>query len=151
MESMLPRTVPPKSVPELMSDVDVTLKICESNSNESSEDHKRRRTNIDTINSTPLSIIRDLFASITSHHITSHHEPSLHSNSNHVQVLHRLQSRSIAGSPAPVLCCMPVRLVLFQGLSEERLEEAAQEDLQASQRGTWRHAGAECYPYAPIY
>jgi hypothetical protein len=43
---------------------------------------------------------------------------------------------------------MPVRLVLFQGLSEDRLEEeAAQANLQASQRGAWRHAGAERHPY----
>jgi hypothetical protein len=39
---------------------------------------------------------------------------------------------------------MPVRLVLFQGLSsEERLEAAAQTNLQASQRGSWKHAVAD--------
>jgi hypothetical protein len=60
-------------------------------------------------------------------------------NHDRAQELHRLQSRSIAGA---VLLCMQVRRVLFQILSEERLEEAAQENLQASQRGAWRHAGA---------
>jgi hypothetical protein len=39
----------------------------------------------------------------------------------------------------------------FQGLSEERLEEAAQANLQASQRGALRHAGAEWCSYAQIY
>jgi hypothetical protein len=60
-------------------------------------------------------------------------------NSNHAQELHHMQSRSIAGSPAPVLRCMPVGPVLFQGLSEGRLEKAAQENLQACQHGAWRH------------
>jgi hypothetical protein len=73
------------------------------------------------------------------------------SNSNHApQVLHRLQSRKIAASPAPVLRGMQVRLVLFRGLPEARLEEA-QEDLQASQRGAWRHAGTDSQPYEKIY
>jgi hypothetical protein len=82
-----------------------------------------------------------------------HYLHSLHSNNNHApQVLRRLQTiRSTAGSPAPVLLCLPVRLVLFRGLSEERLEEAAQENLQASQRGAWRHAVAGFYAYVEIY
>jgi hypothetical protein len=98
--------------------------------------HKRliKRKRYGTVRYASLSL-RDPFVSITL--------LSLHSNSNHVQDLRRLQGRSIAGSPAPVLRCMPFRLVLFQGLSEERLEEAAQANLQASQRGSRRHAGAE--------
>ena len=44
--------------------------------------------------------------------------PSLDSKSNHAQELHRVQCCSIAGSPAPVLRCKSVCLVLFQGLSE---------------------------------
>jgi hypothetical protein len=36
---------------------------------------------------------------------------------------------------------MPVRLVLFRGLPEDRLEESTQTNLQASQHGPWRHAG----------
>jgi hypothetical protein len=43
---------------------------------------------------------------------------------NHARELHRLQSRSIAGSPGPELRCMPFRPV-FEGLSEERLDKAA--------------------------
>jgi hypothetical protein len=93
--------------------------------------------------------IRDLlcihYATNTIHYVHNITLPplqfaSLHSNSNDVQELHRLQSRSIAGSQAPVLLCMPVRLVLLQGLSEGRLEAAAQESLQASQRGARSHA-----------
>jgi hypothetical protein len=67
--------------------------------------------------------------------------PSIHSNSNHAQQLLHLQGLSFAGYPAPVLRYMQVCHVLFQGLSEHRLEEA-QENLQASQRGAWRHADA---------
>jgi hypothetical protein len=37
---------------------------------------------------------------------------------NHAEELHHL-APSIAGSLAPVLCCMPVRRVLFQDLPEE--------------------------------
>jgi hypothetical protein len=69
------------------------------------------------------------------------------SDNNHAQELRRLQSRSITGSPAPVLRSMPVRLVLFQGLSGKRLEETAQANLQASQCGAWRYAGAATRPY----
>jgi hypothetical protein len=77
--------------------------------------------------------------------ILHYYEPRLKLNTNHApQELHCLQSRSIAGSPAPVLRCMPVRFVLFRGLSKERLEEAPQANLQASQRGAWRHASAKC-------
>jgi hypothetical protein len=73
--------------------------------------------------------------------------PSLHSNGNHahVQELHHLQSRSIAGD---VLRYMPVRLVLFQGLSKGKLEEA-QENLQASQRGA--HTSADWRPREATY
>jgi hypothetical protein len=80
----------------------------------------------------------------TKRRIYLHHPlPSLNLNSNHAQELLRLQDPSIAGSPAPVLRRMPVCPVLFRGLSEERLEEAAQANLQASQRGAWRHADAD--------
>jgi hypothetical protein len=72
-------------------------------------------------------------------------------NSNHAQELHQLQGPSTAGSPAPVLRWMPVRLVLFQGLSEGRLEEAAQANLQACQRGTWQYAGVRYFPYDAIH
>jgi hypothetical protein len=50
-------------------------------------------------------------------------------NSNHAKELHRLQSRSIAGCVAPVLRCLQFRSILFQDLSEEILEEAAQATL----------------------
>jgi hypothetical protein len=85
--------------------------------------------------------IRDLstFTHYTALHCTTPIDP----NSNHAQELHHLQSRSIACSPAPVLRCMPIRHVLFQGLSEGRLEKAAQENLQVSQRGEWSHAGSD--------
>ncbi len=82
-----------------------------------------------------FSPIRDLSASTALHYITL---PSLDYNSNYAQELHHLSR-----FPGPILRSMPVSLVLFQGLSEERLEEAAQANLQASQRGAWRHAGAD--------
>jgi hypothetical protein len=47
---------------------------------------------------------------------------------SHVQVLHRLQGWSIAGSPAPELRWILGRFVLFR-FSEEKLEEAAQANL----------------------
>jgi hypothetical protein len=46
---------------------------------------------------------------------------------------------------------MSVHLVLFQGLSKERFEDAAQTNLQASQRGAWGHVDAESPPHGPIY
>jgi hypothetical protein len=67
---------------------------------------------------------------------------ALVSTSNHAEELHHLQSRSIARSPALAVRSMSVSLILFQGLSEERLE-GAQENLQVSQRGAWKHAGAD--------
>jgi hypothetical protein len=60
------------------------------------------------------------------------------SKRNYAQELYHLSR-----FPGPILRSMPVSLVLFQGLSEERLEEAAQANLQVSQRGAWRHAGAD--------
>jgi hypothetical protein len=51
--------------------------------------------------------------------------PFVRSNRNHAEELHHLQRRSIAGYHAPVLRSVPVSPILFQGLSEERLEGAA--------------------------
>jgi hypothetical protein len=79
-------------------------------------------------------------ASTTLHYIAL---PPFESNSNHAQELHQLQSWTITGCSASVLRYLPVCLVLLQGLSKGRLEEAPQENLQVSQRGARKHAVAD--------
>jgi hypothetical protein len=89
----------------------------------------------------------DSLAGISLHYHTLHTTSPIYlllkSKCHHAHELHQLQGRSIAGSPAPVLRWMPVRTVLFQGLSEGRLAEASQANMQASQRGAWRHASED--------
>jgi hypothetical protein len=93
----------------------------------------RDSTKIDTVRYTCLSNTGSIYyVPYTALHYIP--PPSLDSDSNHAEELHGLWHHSIAGSPTPVLRCLPVRHVLFQSLSEDRLEEAAQANLQASQR-----------------